>query len=69
MTIRRWWADGRFPQPKKVGGRLIRWNVETLERWFDQRPTIGEFNEVIHCKEANHADEFERNPRGTSRVF
>ena len=38
MTIRRWWAAGQFPEPIKVGGRLIRWTPESVTGWVDQRP-------------------------------
>ncbi len=33
--VERMVADGRLPQPIRLGKRLVRWNLDTIRRWVD----------------------------------
>ena len=40
-TIYQLMADGRFPQPLKIGIRSVRWRLDELVAWIDNRPRGG----------------------------
>jgi len=36
LTIRRWWLEGKFPQPVKLHGTTLAWNTKTINEWLNQ---------------------------------
>lgn len=36
LTLRRWWMDGKFPQPVKLHGRTLAWHKDVIEEWINQ---------------------------------
>jgi prophage regulatory protein len=36
-TLRRWIAEGTFPEPMRLNSRVIRWKWETFQHWLDSR--------------------------------
>ena len=47
-SVARWWRDGRFPTPVRVGGRLMRWRMQDVVAW---EQTNQEKVQVNHCTE------------------
>ncbi len=35
-TIRRWWLEGKFPQPIKLHGTTLAWPTKTIDEWINQ---------------------------------
>lgn len=35
LTLRRWWSEGRFPQPVKLHGRTLAWHKEVIDEWIN----------------------------------
>ena len=33
-TIYRWMAEGRFPKPVQLGGYVVAWPEDEIERWI-----------------------------------
>lgn len=33
LTIRRWWTSGKFPEPIKLNGITLAWDVVSIETW------------------------------------
>ncbi len=40
LTLRRWWLEGKFPQPVKLNGSTLVWHSETINRWIEQNIKI-----------------------------
>ncbi|NRP25269.1 hypothetical protein XMM379_001964 [Aliiroseovarius sp. xm-m-379] len=38
-TIYGWMANGQFPQPVKLGSRLVAWRASDLIAWIEARET------------------------------
>jgi len=38
-TVRRWVAEGRFPQPVRVQGRAVRWVRSEVLQWIQDQVT------------------------------
>lgn len=36
ITIRRWCANGRFPEPVKLNGSSLVWHADTINEWILQ---------------------------------
>jgi len=36
LTLRRWWADGKFPKPVKLNGTTLAWHTTVINEWIDQ---------------------------------
>lgn len=36
-TIYRWMAEGRFPKPVQLGGYVVAWPEDEIERWISDR--------------------------------
>lgn len=36
-TIYRWMAEGRFPKPVQLGGYVVAWPEDEIERWISAR--------------------------------
>ncbi|MHB9005270.1 MAG: helix-turn-helix transcriptional regulator [Coriobacteriia bacterium] len=36
-TLWRWTARAYFPEPLKLGGKLVRWRRSTIDRWLRDR--------------------------------
>jgi excisionase family DNA binding protein len=34
-TVKRWYANGKFPQPRKRLGRFTRWHIDDVEAWIN----------------------------------
>lgn len=34
LTLRRWWVEGKFPEPVKLHGRTLAWRREVIEEWL-----------------------------------
>ncbi|MFK0572915.1 helix-turn-helix transcriptional regulator [Endozoicomonas sp.] len=41
-TLYRWLSDGRFVEPIRFGPRCIRWKLQDLEAWEQQRQDAAE---------------------------
>ena len=35
LTLRRWWTDGKFPQPVKLHGRTLAWHKDIIDEWIN----------------------------------
>lgn len=40
FTLRRWWSDGKFPQPIKLNGTALAWHSVTIENWIGKNMNI-----------------------------
>ncbi len=38
-TIYQWMKDGQFPQPVKLGARLVAWRESDVTAWLESRET------------------------------
>lgn len=38
-TIYQWMKDGQFPQPVKLGARLVAWRESDVNAWLEARET------------------------------
>lgn len=38
-TIYQWMKDGQFPQPIKLGARLVAWRESDVNAWLEARET------------------------------
>ena len=36
LTLRRWWADGKFPRPVKLNGTTLAWHSNVIHDWIDK---------------------------------
>jgi prophage regulatory protein len=36
-TIYRWMSEGRFPKPVKLGGYVVAWAEDEVERWISAK--------------------------------
>ena len=36
LTLRRWWTDGKFPEPIKLNGTTLAWHTETINHWIQK---------------------------------
>lgn len=36
-TIYRWMAEGKFPKPVQLGGYVVAWAEDEIERWISAR--------------------------------
>lgn len=36
-TIYRWMAEGKFPKPVQLGGYVVAWAEDEVERWISAR--------------------------------
>lgn len=36
-TIYRWMAEGKFPKPVQLGGYVVAWPEDEIERWISER--------------------------------
>ena len=36
LTLRRWWMDGKFPQPVKLNGTTLAWHSNVILDWINQ---------------------------------
>ena len=41
MTIRRWWTNGKMPEPVRPGGTSIRWDEAVLEKWLADNCSVA----------------------------
>ncbi len=41
LTLRRWWTDGKFPQPVKLNGTTLAWHSDVVYEWIDQNVRVG----------------------------
>mgnify|MGYP006271737479 CR=1 FL=1 len=39
-TIYQWMKDGEFPQPVKLGARLVAWRESDVLDWLNSRETV-----------------------------
>ena len=39
-NVRRLWYAGLLPKPIRMGRRSVRWRVDELQRFIENRPTI-----------------------------
>lgn len=39
-TVRRWWQAGILPPPRKLPGRLVRWDAQVIEAWVKEQPEM-----------------------------
>ncbi|MBY0542725.1 MAG: AlpA family phage regulatory protein [Sphingobacteriaceae bacterium] len=37
LTLRRWWLDGKFPEPVKLHGTTLAWRREVIEEWLNKK--------------------------------
>lgn len=55
--IKRWEADGKFPQSKLIGPRMRVWRKSDIERWMSERfaeaDTQGEYQQCLKTKNAS----------------
>jgi len=35
LTLRRWWAEGKFPQPVKLNGTTLAWHSNVINDWIN----------------------------------
>lgn len=35
VTLRRWWREKKFPEPKLINGRLC-WRADVIHEWIDE---------------------------------
>lgn len=40
-TLYRMKKEGRFPQPRQMGSRAVRWPASEVELWVQERPRAG----------------------------
>ena len=33
MTLRRWWAKGKFPKPVKLNDSTLSWHRDVIDQW------------------------------------
>lgn len=43
-TIHRWYRDGRFPRPLRLGPKSIGWRRKEILEWLDSLPRAGGAN-------------------------
>ena len=36
-TLSKWRNEGRFPEPKRLGPRLLGWRASDIEAWIDSQ--------------------------------
>lgn len=36
LTLRRWWSEGKFPEPVKLNGTTLVWHVESINEWINK---------------------------------
>ena len=41
-TLRKWRFQGRGPEYRKIGGRLVRYPLPSLSRWIESQSAGGE---------------------------
>ena len=39
-TIYAWMAEGKFPEPVKLGARAVAWRLSDISAWIDQRTEV-----------------------------
>lgn len=52
-TIRRWSEQGHFPQPVRLGDKLVRWKVSALRAWVDDDCSGGWLGESDESDESD----------------
>lgn len=40
-TVYNWLKKGKFPQPIKIGDRVVGWPVELIEEWLEEKKYEG----------------------------
>lgn len=41
LTLRRWWVDGKFPQPAKLNGTTLVWRSDVIFEWVDRNTRVA----------------------------
>ena len=36
LTLRRWWVDGKFPQPVRLHGTTLAWHSNVIHEWISR---------------------------------
>jgi len=42
LTLRRWWLEGKFPNPTKLNGTTLAWRTESITDWINQNIKMQE---------------------------
>lgn len=37
LTLRRWWLEGKFPEPIKLNGTTLVWHADCVHQWIDEK--------------------------------
>ena len=40
VTLRRWWREKKFPEPKMINGRLA-WRADVIYQWLDSQMEVS----------------------------
>ncbi len=46
-TIYGWMRSGSFPQPQKLGAKLIKFHIDDLKQWEEEQERIYEIPELL----------------------
>jgi predicted DNA-binding transcriptional regulator AlpA len=49
-TLRRWWEQGLFPKPRRLGPNSIGFLESEFEEWLASRPAVGEPRDLASDK-------------------
>lgn len=43
LTLRRWWAEGKFPHPVKLNGTTLAWHSQVIHEWINKNVKAAGF--------------------------
>lgn len=43
LTLRRWWVEGKFPQPVKLNGTTLAWHSHVIHEWIEKNVKSVEY--------------------------